>query len=199
MKGMFDFIIKPKESRYNNIKNIGDSKLILNTELQNHQYVSREGVVIGEPSINTTGVKKGDTVVLHHNVFRRYRDIRGKEKNGKSYYKDNIYVVSPDLIFAKIKEDKIYPLNGFNFVKPIKEDKMFSIDFEKPLIGILKYKDSSLKVMTIGDLVGFRPGSEYEFFLNKERLYRVPTNSITIKYEYQGNEEEYNPSWAQSG
>lgn len=198
MKGMFDFIIKPKESRYNNIKNIGDSKLILNTELQNHQYVSREGVVIGEPSINTTGVKKGDTVVLHHNVFRRYRDIRGKEKNGKSYYKDNIYVVSPDLIFAKIKEDKIYPLNGFNFVKPIKEDKMFSIDFEKPLIGILKYKDSSLKVMTIGDLVGFRPGSEYEFFLNKERLYRVPTNSITIKYEYQGNEEEYNPSWAQS-
>jgi hypothetical protein len=198
MKGMFDFIIKPKESRYNNIKNIGDSKLILNTELQNHQYVSREGVVIGEPSINTTGVKKGDTVVLHHNVFRRYRDIRGKEKNGKSYYKDNIYVVSPDLIFAKIKEDKIYPLNGFNFIKPIKEDKMFSIDFEKPLIGILKYKDSSLKVMTIGDLVGFRPGSEYEFFLNKERLYRVPTNSITIKYEYQGNEEEYNPSWAQS-
>ncbi len=198
MKGMFDFIIKPKESRYNNIKNIGDSKLILNTELQNHQYVSREGVVIGEPSINTTGVKKGDTVVLHHNVFRRYRDIRGKEKNGKSYYKDNIYVVSPDLIFAKIKEDKIYPLNGFNFVKPIKEDKMFSINFEKPLIGILKYKDSSLKVMTIGDLVGFRPGSEYEFFLNKERLYRVPTNSITIKYEYQGNEEEYNPSWAQS-
>jgi len=198
MRGMFDFIIKPKESRYNNIKKVGDSKLILNTELQNHQYVSREGVVIGEPSINTTGVKKGDTVVLHHNVFRRYRDIRGKEKNGRSYYKDNIYVVSPDLIFAKIKENKIYPLNGFNFVKPIKEDKMFSIDFEKPLIGILKYKDSSLKVMNIGDLVGFKPGSEYEFFLNKERLYRVPTNSITIKYEYQGNEEEYNPSWAQS-
>ena len=195
---MFDFIIEPKESRYNNLKNIGDSSLILNTELQNHQYVSREGVVIAEPSVNTTGVKKGDTVVVHHNVFRRYRDIRGKEKNGKCYYKDNMYIVSPDLIFGKIKENKIYPLTGFNFIKPIKEDKMFSIDFEKPLIGILKYKDSSLKVMTIGDLVGFRPGSEYEFFLNKERLYRVPTNSITIKYEYQGNEEEYNPSWAKS-
>ena len=33
MKGMFDFIIEPKESRYNNLKNIGDSSLILNTEL----------------------------------------------------------------------------------------------------------------------------------------------------------------------
>ena len=33
---------------------------------------------------------------------------------------------------------------------------------------------------------------------NGKRLYRVMTQFITIKYEYQGNEEEYNPSWAQS-
>jgi hypothetical protein len=39
---------------------------------------------------------------------------------------------------------------------------------------------------------------EYEFIINKQKLYRIPTNQITIKYEYQGNEEEYNPSWAQS-
>ena len=31
-----------------------------------------------------------------------------------------------------------------------------------------------------------------------KRLYRVMTQFITIKYEYQGNEEEYNPSWAES-
>jgi hypothetical protein len=65
-------------------------------------------------------------------------------------------------------------------------------------MGILKYKDASLKVMTKGDLVGFKPGAEYEFLIDEEKLYRVPTNLITIKYEYQGNEEEYNPSWAQS-
>ena len=45
------------------------------------------------------------------------------------------------------------------------------------------------------DLVGFSPNSEYEFTIDNERLYRVTTNSITIKYEYQGKEEEYNPSW----
>jgi hypothetical protein len=27
----------------------------------------------------------------------------------------------------------------------------------------------------------------------------VMNKFITIKYEYQGNEEEYNPSWTQSG
>ena len=48
------------------------------------------------------------------------------------------------------------------------------------------------------DLVGFTPNSEYEFIVDGERLYRVLSKFITIKYEYQGDEEEYNPSWAKS-
>ena len=46
-----------------------------------------------------------------------------------------------------------------------------------------------------GDLIGFTPDSEYEFIIDGEKLYRVLTPEISIKYEYQGNEEEYNPSW----
>jgi len=141
---------------------------------------------------------EGDEVIVHHNVFRRYRDIRGVEKNSKSYYKNNQFFVSPDQIFAYKRIVKWVPLTGFNFVKPIKENKMFSINFEKPLLGILKYKDPSLTEVQEGDLVGFRPGAEYEFLIDKEKLYRVPTNLITIKYEYQGDEEEYNPGWAAS-
>ena len=198
MKGVFDFVVMPKEDRYNNTKTVEGKELILNTELQNHNFVSRIGVVIATPNPNPTGVREGDEVILHHNVFRRFRDIRGEEKNSRSYYKNNMYFVSPSQIFAYKRMIKWIPLDGFNFVKPIKEDKMFSINFEKPLVGILKYKDPSLKEVEEGDLVGFRPGAEYEFLIDKEKLYRVPTNLITIKYEYQGNEEEYNPSWAQS-
>ena len=83
MKAIFEFIVKPKNSRTNNEKVIGDSKLILNTELQNHNYVSREGVVIAIPLGIETSIKIGDEVIVHHNVFRRYRDIRGNEKNSK--------------------------------------------------------------------------------------------------------------------
>jgi hypothetical protein len=198
MKGVFDFVIMPKADRYNNTKTVGDKELIINTELQNHNFVSRIGVVMATPNPNPTGVRKGDEVILHHNVFRRFRDIRGEEKNSRSYYKNNMYFVSPDQIFAYKRIIKWIPLNGFNFVKPIKEDKMFSINFEKPLVGILKYKDPLLTEVKEGDLVGFKPGAEYEFLIDKEKLYRVPTNLITIKYEYQGNEEEYNPSWAAS-
>ena len=46
------------------------------------------------------------------------------------------------------------------------------------------------------DLIGFVPTSEFEFVIDNERMYRVRIQSITIKYERQGNEKEYNPSWA---
>ena len=85
---------------------------------------------------------------------------------------------------------------GYCFVKPIKNFDKFNIDQEQPLIGIIEYADEGFKK---GDLVGFRPNSEYEFVINGQKLYRVLSNFITIKYEYQGNEETYNPSWTQSG
>jgi co-chaperonin GroES (HSP10) len=59
----------------------------------------------------------------------------------------------------------------------------------------MKYTDKDLPNIKNGDLVGFTPYSEYEFIIDGERLYRVLTNQISIKYEYQGNEKEYNPSW----
>ena len=57
----------------------------------------------------------------------------------------------------------------------------------------MKYSDGSFN---LGDLVGFTPFSKYEFVVDGERLYRVYSKFITIQYEYQGDEEEYNPSWA---
>jgi len=199
MRGIYDFIVKPKTGRNNNKKIINGKPLILNTDLQDHNFVSRIGVVMALPAEDTSGIEVGDEVIVHHNVFRRYRDIRGVEKNSRSYYKEDMFFVAPDQIYAYKRILKWNACKGFNFVKPIKENKMFSINFEKPAIGVLKVKDSSLKSLNIGDLVGFKPGMEYEFIIDNEKLYRIPTNQITIKYEYQGDEEEYNPSWAQSG
>jgi hypothetical protein len=67
---------------------------------------------------------------------------------------------------------------------------------EMPLVGIVKYSDGTVEE---GSLVGFTPTSEFEFIVEGQRMYRVLSKFITIKYEYQGNEEEYNPSWASSG
>mgnify|MGYP000126419806 CR=1 FL=1 len=60
---------------------------------------------------------------------------------------------------------------------------------------MLKELEELSKKLEKEDLVGFTPSSEYEFIVDDERMYRVLTNSISIKYERQGNETEYNPSW----
>jgi hypothetical protein len=86
-------------------------------------------------------------------------------------------------------------LKGFCFVKPIKCLDKLSTEKEQPLVGVAKYTDGTVNT---GDLIGFNPGGEYEFVIEKQKLYRIKSNLITIKYEYQGNEEEYNPGWAQS-
>ena len=194
MNALFDFIVIPDGDSTTSKKNLKGKELILNTELQNHNYVNRIGIVVAEPMVNNTDIKTGDRVIVHHNVFRRFYDIRGKEKSSRSYFKENKYFVNQSQIFA-FKKDKWQCLKGFCFIKPLKEDKMFSSNFEKPGIGIVKYTDGSINK---NELVGYKLGFEYDFYIDNEKLYRVPTNQITIKYEYQGNEKEYNPSWAKS-
>ena len=193
MKSVYNYVVKPKGGRYNNSKKVGDKDLILNTEVYNHQYTNRQAEVISTPLISYSNIKPGNTIIVHHNVFRRWHNVKGVEKNSKSYFKENTYIISEDQIFA-CYDKQWKPMPGYCFVKPIKSFDKFNVDQEQPLIGIIEYADKSFNK---GDLVGFTPNSEYEFVINGQKLYRVYTKFITIKYEYQGHEEEYNPSWAQ--
>ena len=196
MKSVYNFVVKPKGERYNNKKKVEGGELILNTEIFNHQYVNREAIVVSTPIIGDTDIKPGDTVIVHHNVFRRWHNVKGDEKNSKSYFNEKTYFITLDQLFLYKRNNEWTAPKGYCFVKPLKATDQFNIESEKPLQGIVKYSDGTVEV---NDLVGFRPSSEYEFVVDNERLYRVLSNFITIKYEYQGNEEEYNPSWAQSG
>tara|TARA_R110002124_G_scaffold993_2_gene5166 strand:+ start:648 stop:1241 length:594 start_codon:yes stop_codon:yes gene_type:complete len=195
MHSVFNYLVEPKGSRTTGKTEIEGKELLLNTDLQNHEYTNRQGIVLSLPLVNKyREIKDGDEVIVHHNIFRRFRDIKGKEKNSKNYLSEDVYLVQPDQIYAYKRNGKWKALEGFVFVMPIKETKIFSLENERPLIGIVKYSNGDFEK---NQLIGFRPNSEYEFIIDGQRLYRVPTNSITIKYEYQGNEEEYNPGWAQ--
>ena len=196
MKSVYNFVVTPKGERYNNTKKLDGGELILNTEIYNHQYVNREAIVISTPIIGDTDIEPGDTVIVHHNVFRRWHNVKGIEKNSKSYFNESTYMISSDQIFLYKRNEEWIAPKGYCFVIPLKATDQFNVESEKPLQGIVKYSDGTVEV---GDLVGFRPSSEYEFIVDGERLYRVLSNFITIKYEYQGNEEAYNPSWAQGG
>ena len=63
---------------------------------------------------------------------------------------------------------------------------------EKELVGELVYSNkllSSLNV-SVGDIVGFTPGSEYEFNIEDQKLYRILLNDITINYGRKKNKRE---------
>ena len=170
MKSVYNFVVKPKGERYNNTKKLDGRELILNTEIYNHQYVNREAIVISTPIIGDTNIKSGHTVVVHHNVFRRWHNVKGIEKNSRAYFNEDTYFINHDQIFLyKRNEEWITPI-GYCFVIPLKTTDQFNIESEKPLQGIVKYSDDTVEV---GDLVGFRPNSEYEFIFDNERLYRV--------------------------
>ena len=196
MRSIYNFVVTQKGERYNNSRQVGDVELIINTEIYNHQYVNREAKVISTPIISDNlGIKPGDTIITHFNVFRRWHDVRGKERNSRSYFDEDTYLVNFDQIFLyKRDKDWVAP-KGYCFVQPIKDTDQFNMEIEKPLMGVVKYSDGTVNV---GDVIGYKPKTECEFVIDGVKLYRVLSNLITIKYGYQGNEETYNPSWAQS-
>ena len=196
MKSLYNFIIKPYKTRYDNVRQVGDKELIINTGIEDHKFVSKKAVVVSTPAAFDTDIRCGDTVYVHHNIFRRYYDMRGKEKNSSTFFKDELYFCNLDQIYMYNLKTHL----DYCFVKPILNKSNLSVDKEKEYFGILKYSNKSLERVGLkpGDLVMFTPNSEFEFIIEGERLYCMKSNDIAVTHEYEGNEEENNPSWAKS-
>ena len=192
MRSVHDFLITPAGERYNNVS---ESGLILNTEMQNHNYVNREAIVLSCPILgNDTGIEVGDTILIHHNIFRRFRDVRGIEKNSRAYYTEDKYFCPVDQIYMVKKEDGWAALPGFTFVQPVKDERIFSEHKEIPLKGIVSHADINEPDVRKGDVVSFTPSSEFEFTVENKKVYRILSYNITTNNGYKRNEVAYNPS-----
>jgi hypothetical protein len=200
MRSLYDFIVEPLGEKYNNEIKIGDKSLVINTKIESWTFVNRLAKVIEVPLAFKTKINKGDTVVIHQNVFRTFYDMKGKKKVSRSWFKENLYFLSLDQIYLYKNKKGWNTFANRCFIQPIKNNNDFNVDKEQKLKGILKYGNSVLKNSNIneGDLVGFKPNREWQFLVDDDRLYCMESNDIVIKYEYEGNEEKYNPSWTSS-
>ena len=200
MNSIYNFIIKPMLGRYENTKNVGENSLVLNANIENHNFVSNRALVVSVPMAFNTPIKEGDEVIIHHNVFRRFYDMKGKEKNSGSYFKDDMYFCNITQIYAYTDNVEYKTNLDYCFVKPIKNNDKFDLDKEVKQKGIVKYSNKKLESIGVykGELITFTPNSEFEFSLSGERLYCMKSNDIALTHEHKGNEEEYNPSWANS-
>jgi len=200
MRSLYDFIIKPFGDRYENEKKIGNKTLILNTKIESWKSVNNLAIVVETPKAFKTNIKKGDIIVVHQNVFRVFYDMKGVKKNSRSFFKDGLYFCAIDQIYLYKNTGDWQSFGNRCFVMPLKNKDSLKLDKEQKLIGILKYGNKSLEALKIvpGDVVGFTPNSEWDFVIDEQRVYCMKSNDIVIKYEHEGNEEEYNPSWAKS-
>jgi hypothetical protein len=198
MRSIYNFIITPYNKRYDNEKIIDDKTLIINTNIEDHKFISKRAKVIEVPLAYNTPIEIGDEVYVHHNIFRRYYGMDGKEKNGRTFFKDNFYFCRLEQIYLYKRNNELYSNIDYCFVKPIYNKSSFELDKEQPLTGILKYTNPNLIKQGLDKetLITFTPNSEFEFIIDGERLYCMKSNNIALQHEYEGNEKEYNPSWA---
>ena len=179
MKSLFKTIVVPEGTRYHNEKD----NLIVNTkiDIKDYKYTNRVGIVVEPPHYNPL-VKKGDRVLVHHNVFRQYWGFSTHLRTSSNDLDDGTFTVDPDSIFAKNSGDGWVPLNDWLFVEPIynKQDGLIlDLDEYKQRIG--KVALSGCNELTEGDRVSFTPNSEYEFRFDDYKVYKMKIDDITAK------------------
>jgi len=186
MKSPFYFIAKPINGRrYDNTKDIEGTEVIVSTSEEDHKFSNRYAEVVELPLGYKGPITPGDILLVHHNVFKYYNDMKGKQKSGKSFFRDDIFFIESDQFFMYKKGSTWNAYDRYCFIKPILATesyikKPFS---EEPLMGVMKYSNEYLisQGVNAGDMVCFSPDSEYEFTVDGEKLYRIFDHQITIK------------------
>ena len=186
MKSPFYFIAKPiNGKRYDNTKSIGGIDFIISTSEEDHKFSNRFAEVFELPLGYNNPIEVGDTLLVHHNVFKYYNDVRGRQKSGKSFFKDDLFFIETDQFFMYKKGSTWNAYDKYCFVKPIPATESYIKKpfTNEPLIGLMKYPNQYLIDQGInkGDMVCFSSDSEYEFTVDEEKLYRMYDHQITMK------------------
>jgi len=182
MRSPFYFIVTPVGGeRYVTERN----GLIVSVSEEDHKNSNREAIVIELPSNYNGPISIGDKLLVHHNVFKYYNDVKGARRSGKSFLRDGYFYLDETQFYMYNHDGKWVTVKDYCFVKP-SLNKDFYLEkgtLYEPLVGVIKYSNSELEKLGVcsGDEICFEPNSEYEFFVDGEVLYRMRTKSIAVK------------------
>ena len=139
MKSPFYFIVKPvNNKRYSNTIEVGERELVVSTSQEDHMFSNRFAEVVATPVKYDGEIQKGDTLLVHHNVFKLYYDMKGREKSGKSFFKDNLFLLDEEQDeFLKtepeelnISEEEIREVNDEEETDTLEEVPLEEVDLE---------------------------------------------------------------------
>ena len=179
MNPRWDYLIKPLGKEYNNTKKIANEEFTINTSIEDASYVNRLGVVCAVPSGGEIPV--GSTVVVHHNVFRTYLDMKGNKRKSNEYFRDKDYLVSPEKIYMYDNGNGWKTTEGYCFVSPVdytQDDEIYRSDKQKEEhVGVIV----NSSIYSEGTKIGFTRNSEYQFTIDDKKIYRMKDSDICIK------------------
>ena len=182
MKSINYLIVELDEAYENEVEvSTGDS-VIVNSTIEDISHVKRIATVIEAPDF--TILKKGDKVIVHHNIFRLRNGLKGEQLESNFFREDNKYFVPLTEVFMYNRDDSDWnAIDPFCFVEPIKKKEKQGFDLNPnedtykgrvPQHGIMKYPNEELKKQGVkeGDKVFFSKNSEYEFVIDNKLYYK---------------------------
>ena len=177
MKSPFKFIISPinNEQYVNEIGN-----LIVNTSIEEAEDVQRIGVVQSMPFGYKGFIQKDDLVVVQHNVFRITFNDNGIPMQSNNHIIDNLFGVTPDIIYMVIRDGKKMSSDNYIFVEPIvEEDFWLGLQTLKNQ-GFAKYVNPIMEAQGViqGARIAFSDYSEYLFEIFGEKLFLMRNKKI---------------------
>ena len=186
-----NYVIVELKEAYINETEVSGKKFITNSTIEDVSSINREATVVSAPEF--TILKKGDTIIAHHNIFRLKYDYKGNLCQSDYSLGNNLYFVPLTEIFLwkrGLLEDW-EAIDPYIFIEPIQLDESNEIllgvkkehNNKEHRKGIVKYVNKSLKEQGLraGDKIVFRKNSEYEFNIDGNILYRMKTKDIMIK------------------
>jgi hypothetical protein len=180
MKSPFFYIVSPREGkRYDNTR----GEIVISTSKEDHLASMREAIVISTPIGYEGPIEPGDTIIVHHNTFKYYYDMKGRERSSWNHFQENLFFVEDPYAYKK-PNGKWIGVGRYVFVSPVENDHegIMTTDTEKPLVGIIKYANQEVLDLGLneGDKVAFEPESEYPFEIDGQKVYRMYTKNINI-------------------
>jgi hypothetical protein len=184
MRSPYCFIIEPiGNKRYSNTREFEGHELILSASKEDHTTTNRQAVVLAVPLYYNGPIEPGDVVIVHHNVFRIYYDMKGREKSSWSFLRDNTFMITSEELFLYRKPSGEWKAPApYCFVEPVKakEKELLTGEINEALFGTMVYKNSDQENVQEGDQVIFSPDTEYEFRIDDRILYRMRTQNICL-------------------
>lgn len=182
MRSPLGFIVTPYGGRrYANERD----GLLLSTSQEDHLHSNRVGVVKHLPTGYDGPIEEGCHLLVHHNVFKFYNDMSGRQRSGRAFLGDDEFLVEDGQYYMWRREGSDWTTVGdYVFVEPApaSHDFMFMNVRDEPLTGFVRYGNDSLDSLGVSEdaRVVFAPDSEYTFFIGDVEMYRMRTADILL-------------------